>query len=239
MRAMIDSHHSGRYDATDAQWRAMLSELAEASVFSGTEAAGVKLGQLLPDAARFFRVGDSFVGWKHEHWRLLGDFPVMLTQKSWSPGGNIRRHGVPMPCVLLEDRSSGAVLLRGAFHGPSGIQGGAGWSRKAEDRDNVAAAKDVLSNLESSLRHMRGLFHPDHFTIAADWNAHLEVNEWARRINAALDPVPHMRIVVPIKPTHGDRAIDGHATTLPVRARRVGQKMAGFDHRRETIRTGR
>lgn len=239
MRAMIDSHHSGRYDATDAQWRPMLSKLAESSVFSGTEAAGVELGKLLPNTARHYRAGDSFVGWDHSTWTKIGHFPIILTKRSWSPGGKIVRHGVQMPCVLLRDRGTDDVLLRGAFHGPSGVQGGGGWSGKIEDRDNVRAGRDVLLNLERSLRHLNLLFKPDHITIAADWNVHLELDEWEQRINSALSVVEDLHLVIPAKPTHKDRAIDGHATTLPVRSRSTGSKMDGFDHRRETIRTGR
>lgn len=234
MKPMTDAHHSGRYDATDDQWEDAISELTEADVWSVTEAAGLDVSGL----ATFFRAGDALVGWNRHRFRRAGWFPTTLTTKDWSPGGKIRRTGVEMPWVLLEEEG-GARLLRGAFHLPSSIQGGSGWSNKPEDRDNIEAARDCLRNLHRQTSLILRMLEPAEITLAADWNVDLAVDEWEDRINSFLDDVPQLKMVVPSAGTHGKRRIDGHATTLPVRGRGVGERMPGFDHVRESIITKR
>lgn len=237
-----DFHQSGRHDATPHQWKAAVkSATARADVGAFTEA---KDRPPVPPSWEAWSGGNECaVFWDRGLWRDEAHLPIVLTTKSWHLGDRVRtnheRHGVVMTCVLLRHKMSRHTLLRGVFHAPSSVQSGAGWSRKVADRDNVAAARDVLKNLGPQIIKAQDLMRPDHTTISADWNVHLGLAAWRNRLEDALVGT-ELQLHLPAGATHrGGRKIDAHASTLPL-ARdgdgdpspvRLLPKLDGFDHR--------
>ena len=150
-----------------------------------------------------------------------------------------RGHGKARSTIVLTwaviELHRGGRLLRAVFHAPASVQHGRVFSRARADTENVTAWIACLDELPRVLCDLIAEHDPDETTLSADWNVHLGLLAWRRKINRALKPTG-LRLIVPARATIGrTRVIDAHASTMRRRpmawALRVLDFWRGWDHR--------
>lgn len=212
-------HQSGRFDARPLQRRGMMHQLTETSrAWVLTEA----VGENMPDGYR--SVGhETRVGYGVGRWHLADDGVESLRTGPWKRGTS-RRRSVDITWGLLEDKSTTATLLRFGGHLPAHL----------DDPDQEAANETALLAMGPLIRELIAEFAPDKSIGSLDFNRELTLARNRKLIERAMRGTG-LDLIVPPKPTHHGRTIDGFlANAGDVTMLRP---KPGYDHRGAVLHT--
>jgi hypothetical protein len=215
MRRWSAGWQGGRFDATTAEWYAMLSRNAKRCSKLGVSEA-VDRGPLQGwDMAG----GECATTWNTKVWTKNKSTTIILDTPTWRRG-TARRSGVQLEVVLL-DHKDGWDLMDITTHLPAHLY------KIFQQRANRAA----LRKMGPAIAELQRKWQPDETELAMDANRDMRLKRNRRLVREALKGTG-MKLVVPPEGTHGKRKIDVRASTSDHHGKgRMFRMRPGFDHR--------
>ena len=245
-------HQSGYWGASDESWTAGILALrkAGARVITLTE-TGIdrRMPLITPPGWDLARIDEKpgqsecSIMWNRKFWRAASDpYVTLLSDTTWRRAVSGHRTqpiwGLTQP---LQHVKSGRVVLLGALHSPSAVDGRDGYNEDAPLR--VKAHRETVANVDQMWTIGRERHVKDKYArlLNADWNLDARkqwVADWWDAEQPSLTSVWEKHLAN--RGTHGDRVIDWLALggRLELEDSEVLPPTPGLDHKGVVARIG-